>query len=461
MMRAFRLQELAGVLGTAAPSANTRVERVVTDTRTLRQGDLFVALRGDRFDGHGFLEAAREAGAAAAVVDTTNPDSVLPQLVVPDTVQALADLARFNREQSRAGVVAITGSSGKTTLKEMLAAILLNEGETLATQGNLNNHIGAPLTLLRVAPEHRFAVIELGASGLGEIAHTVAAARPDVAVITNAGEAHLEGFGSYDNIVQAKGEIIDGLGASGTVVLNADDPAYRRWKQRAGARQVVSVSASGAESDYCCTGFESLGEGYRITVAIRGGRECQLEIALSGEHNISNALLAMAAAEALGASEASVRGGLAAVKTAAGRLERKVLSERVTVIDDSYNANPSSMKAALEVLAGAPATRVALLGAMAELGPGSAQLHQEVGTHARKLGVEQLLVVGAGSDCAALTTGFGDVARCFDTHEQAVDWLLEKVTGPLTVLVKGSRSSAMDQAVRLLQEKVGHSCCSG
>lgn len=460
-MRAFRLQELAGVLGTAAPSANARVERVVTDTRTLRQGDLFVALRGDRFDGHGFLEAAREAGAAAAVVDTANPDSVLPQLVVPDTVQALADLARFNREQSRAGVVAITGSSGKTTLKEMLAAILVNEGETLATQGNLNNHIGAPLTLLRVAPEHRFAVIELGASGLGEIAHTVAAARPDVAVITNAGEAHLEGFGSYDNIVQAKGEIIDGLGASGTVVLNADDPAYRRWKQRAGARQVVSVSASGAESDYCCTGFESLGEGYRITIAIRGGRECQLEIALPGEHNISNALLAMAAAEALGASEASVRVGLAAVKTAAGRLERKVLSERVTVIDDSYNANPSSMKAALEVLAGAPATRVALLGAMAELGSGSAQLHQEVGTHARKLGVEQLLVVGAGSDCAALTTGFGDVARCFDTHEQAVDWLLEKVTGPLTVLVKGSRSSAMDQAVRLLQEKVGHSCCSG
>lgn len=461
MMRAFRLQELADALGIKIHDGEILVQRVVTDTRTLRPGDLFVALRGERFDGHGFIEAAREAGAVAAVVDTAEPATELPQLVVADTVQALADLARFNREQSQAGVVAITGSSGKTTLKEMLSAILANEGETLATRGNLNNHIGAPLTLFRIAPEHRFAVIELGASGLGEIAHTVAAAKPDVVVITNAGEAHLEGFGSYDNIVQAKGEIIDGVKAGGTVVLNADDPAFPRWQTRAAGRRVVSVSARGAEADYRCTGYERVGEGYRVEVAARDGRRVSLEICLPGEHNISNGLLAMAAAEALGAGEASVRNGLASARPAAGRLERKVLSDRVTVIDDSYNANPSSMKAALDVLSGAEGTRVALLGAMAELGPGSASLHGEVGDHARQQGVEALLVVGAGDGCDALVAGFGTPARRFDTHEQAVDWLLKDITGPMTVLVKGSRSSAMDQAVRLLQEKVGHSCCSG
>ncbi|MGM0570331.1 UDP-N-acetylmuramoyl-tripeptide--D-alanyl-D-alanine ligase [Marinobacter sp.] len=461
MMRTFRLLELAGVVGATAPTADGVVERIVTDTRTLREGDLFVALRGERFDGHGFLDAARKAGAVAAVVDTPDPDVALTQLVVADTVQALADLGRFNREQSRAGVVAITGSSGKTTLKEMLAAILANEGDTLATRGNLNNHIGAPLTLFRISPEHRFAVIELGASGLGEIAHTVTATRPDVAVITNAGEAHLEGFGSYDNIVQAKGEIIDGVRSDGTVVLNADDPAYPRWKQRAGVRRVVSVSARGGAADYRCARFESVGEGYRVQVAVSDGRECQLDIALPGEHNISNALLAMAAAEALGATETSVRSGLASVKPASGRLERKVLNDRVTVIDDSYNANPSSMKAALGVLAGTPGTRVALLGVMAELGADSVELHQGVGAHAHKLGIDQLLVTGAGDDGDALASGFGDRARRFDTHEQAVDWLLNHITGPLTVLVKGSRSSAMDEAVRLLQEKVGHSCCSG
>lgn len=461
MMRAFGLQELARVVGAEAPTSDVMVQRIVTDTRNLQQGDLFVALRGDRFDGHGFLGAASKAGAVAAIVDKADPGVALPQLVVDDTVQALADLARFNREQSAAAVVAITGSSGKTTLKEMLSAILANEGETLATSGNLNNHIGAPLTLFRLAPEHRFAVIELGASGLGEIAHTVAAARPDVAVITNAGEAHLEGFGSYQNIVQAKGEIIDGVPEAGSVVLNFDDPAFTVWKQRATNRKVISVSAKGGQADYRCAGFEAFDGGYRVKVAISDGRECELMVNLPGEHNIANALLAMAAAEALGAREAAVRNGLASVKPAAGRLERKVLSNQVTVIDDSYNANPSSMKAALDVLASASGTRAGLLGAMAELGADSAKLHQEVGAHAQALGIEKLLVVGNGEGCEALVSGYGNMARRFDTNEQAVDWLLKDITGPVTILVKGSRSSAMDQAVRLLQEKVGNSCCSG
>lgn len=212
MMHAFSLQDAVRMVDATPINADGVFKGVSTDTRTLKPGDLFVALRGDRFDGHGYLEAAASAGAVGAVVDAVQPGVSIPQLKVVDTVTALGQLALGNRLESVVRVAAVTGSSGKTTVKEMLAAILRQQGETLATEGNLNNHIGAPLTLLRLAPEDRYAVIELGASGLGEIAHTVSLARPDVAMITNAGEAHIEGFGSYDNIVQAKGEIIDGVG---------------------------------------------------------------------------------------------------------------------------------------------------------------------------------------------------------------------------------------------------------
>lgn len=454
MMRSLTLAEIARVLGCPASSATGSVRDICTDTRALQSGDLFVALRGDRFDGHEFLATAREAGAIAAVVDAPDETVALPQLVVPDTVQALADLARFNRELSNARVVAVTGSSGKTTFKEMLSAILSREGETLATLGNLNNHIGAPLTLFRLAPTHRFAVIELGASGLGEIAHTVSAARPEVAVITNAGEAHLEGFGGYENIVRGKGEIIDGVAEGGTVVLNRDDPAFETWKQRAGIRRVVSVSARGAEADYRCLAYELDNGVYSIRVMTPEGREHSLTLNLPGEHNICNALLATAAAEAVGAGWESVLAGLETVRPAAGRLERKPLSDRVTIIDDSYNANPSSMRAALDVLSREAPTRVAVLGGMAELGSDGDQLHREVGEHARNLGIEEMLVVGTSGGCSALVSGFGDRAHRFESHQQSVEWLLANVTGPMTVLVKGSRSSAMDQVVKMLQEKV-------
>ncbi|MFC4259362.1 UDP-N-acetylmuramoyl-tripeptide--D-alanyl-D-alanine ligase [Marinobacter lacisalsi] len=456
MMRALALAEVARVLGALAPAATGSVRDICTDTRALQAGDLFVALRGERFDGHEFLATARETGAIAAVVDTPDEAVALPQLVVPDTVQALADLARYNRDLSSARVVAVTGSSGKTTFKEMLSAILSREGETLATLGNLNNHIGAPLTLFRLAPKHRFAVIELGASGLGEIAHTVAAAAPEVVVITNAGEAHLEGFGSYENIVQGKGEIIDGVRAGGTVVLNRDDPAFETWKHRAGNRRVMSVSARGDEADYRCVGYQLANGVYSIRVITPDGSERTLTLNLPGEHNICNALLAMAAAEAAGAGWVSVLSGLKAVKAAAGRLELKPLNDRVTVIDDSYNANPSSMKAALEVLSREAPIRVVVLGGMAELGAEGDQLHREVGEHARHLGIEQFLVVGTSDGCTSLVTGFGAEAHRFDTHQQSVEWLLANITGPMTVLVKGSRSSAMDRVVKMLQEKVNN-----
>lgn len=456
MMRTLTLGEIARVLGVAEPVSGAEVGDICTDTRALQAGDLFVALRGERFDGHDFLETARQAGAVAAVVDTVNEAVALPQLAVADTVQALATLGRYNRQLSNARVVAVTGSSGKTTFKEMLSAILTREGETMATLGNLNNHIGVPLTLFRLAPKHRFAVVELGASAVGEIAHTVAAACPEVAVITNAGEAHLEGFGGYDNIVLGKGEIIDGVPQDGTVVLNRDDPAFEIWRQRAGKRRVVSVSARGMAADYRCTHREPEDGGYRIRVALPEGGERSLLLRLPGEHNICNALLAMAAAEAVGASETAITGGLAAVQPAAGRLERKVLRPGVTMIDDSYNANPSSMKAALDVLSREQPTRVAVLGGMAELGADGNAMHREVGEHGRRLGIEQVIVVGTSEGCRELAAGAGELAVRCDSHQQAVDWLLANVGEPMTVLVKGSRSSAMEQVVKMLQEKVNH-----
>jgi len=242
MMRAFSLAEArewlqATLAGARTDAGELWFDGVSTDTRSVGDGQLFVALRGERFDGHEFLGQALKQGAVAAVVDTEITDVAIPQLVVSDTVQALADLASGNRSESAARLVAITGSSGKTTVREMTGAILAGMGPTLVTEGNLNNHIGVPLTLFRLTPDHQFGAIELGASGLGEIAHTVSITRPQVAILTNAGQAHLEGFGSYQNIVLAKGEIIDGVPADGAVVLNRDDPAFDQWHARAGQRR--------------------------------------------------------------------------------------------------------------------------------------------------------------------------------------------------------------------------------
>ena len=460
MIRAFSLAEAAGWMGVApAPLAN-QFAGVSTDTRNLGAGDLFVALRGERFDGHRFLEAAKNAGAVAAVVDTVDETVALPQLRVADTLIALGQLAAGNRAQSDARFVAVTGSSGKTTVKEMVAAILSQAGTTLATEGNLNNHIGVPLTLLRVAPEHKYAVIEHGASGVGEIAETIQLTRPEVGIITNAGEAHLEGFGSYDNIVLAKGELIDGVEDRGVVVLNLDDPAFSIWRERAGHRQVLSVSGrQNAEASFRHEPLEAPAGQLRFRVIGPGGWQCTLALSLPGEHNVLNALMAAATGFALGISAATIEQGLASMKPVKGRLETVALTGDITLIDDSYNANPTSMKAALGVLAGQPGFRVACLGAMAELGEASGRLHREIGEAAGELGIDQFVAVGAG--CDEYLAGFGEGALHFASHDEAIEYLSKQLKGPATVLLKGSRSSAMDRVAEGLKEKVTNSCCSG
>lgn len=454
-MRAFSLAEAQRWLGAecaAEDLASVMFTGVSTDTRTLERGQLFVALRGENFDGHRFLQQAREHGAAGVVVDAPDSSVSLPQLVVSDTLMALARLASVNRRESTARVLAITGSSGKTTVKEMCAAILSRMGPTLSTRGNLNNHIGVPFTLLGFSPEHRYGVIELGASGLGEIAHTVALAEPEVAILTNAGEAHLEGFGSYENIVLAKGEIIDGVAADGLVVLNRDDPAFGQWQKRAGERRVVAVSRLDADADYYAV-VESRDAGAR-SILVQGpdNWSCRVVLALEGDHNITNLLLAIAATRQLGADDQAVIEGLGNVASVSGRLQVLNLSEGLTLIDDSYNANPSSIKAALGVLAQRAGQRVAILGAMAELGPEARALHREVGEYAREQGIERLITVGPG--CEGYADGYGERTEPCQTHEQAVDSVVKAKNTPSTVLVKGSRSSAMDRVVEGIKEKV-------
>ncbi len=460
MMRSFSLTEAAQWLGARRPHADALFGRVSTDTRTLQPGDLFVALRGEQFDGHRFLTEAVDAGASALVVDTADESIVLPQIEVADTTEALAALAFGNRRESKARFVAVTGSSGKTTVKEMLASILSSAGETLATRGNLNNHVGVPLTLFDITHEHQFAVIELGASGVGEIAYTVAITQPDVAIITNAGEAHLEGFGSYENIVIGKGEIIDGVLAGGTVVLNRDDPAYDTWRSRAGNRKVVSVGSGAPESaDYT---FEMLAvDAFEQILKLHGpgGWVCDVKLALLGQHNLINTLLAVAAVRELGINDHCIQAGLSALTPVPGRLQSIILAPGITVIDDSYNANPTAMKAALEVLSKNVGQRIAVLGAMAELGEGAERLHEQVGAYARELAIETLVVVGAHAE--AYRKGFGHHTVVCPDHGDAIDYIGTQLAAPVTVLVKGSRSSAMNLVVEGLKNKVTHSCCSG
>ena len=461
-MRAFSLAEAKGWLDAECSSGNlgsVSFSGVSTDTRTLEQGQLFVALRGHNFDGHRFLQQAWEKGAVGLVVDTPDRSVDLPQLVVGDTLEALARLAAGNREESKAGILAITGSSGKTTVKEMCAAILSQMGETLSTKGNLNNHIGVPLTLFGLSQEHQYGVIELGASGLGEIAYTVALAKPRVAILTNAGEAHLEGFGSYENIVLAKGEIIDGVTADGLVVLNRDDPAFEQWRTRAGNRRVAGVSRLGADADYHAVVDSQDGGTRAIQVSGPDGWQCRVNLGLEGEHNITNMLLAIAATRELGASDQAIVSGFASVAPVKGRLQILKLSPELTLIDDSYNANPSSMKAALSVLAGREGRTIAVLGAMAELGAEAETLHREVGESARERGIDRLITVGPG--CEGYAQGFGESTELGLSHEQAVESVIADKNTPLTVLVKGSRSSAMERVVEGIKEKVNNSCCSG
>lgn len=352
MLKPLLLSDVVVSLEGRLCGADARFSSVSIDSRAITKGALFVALTGPRFDGHDYLNEVAAKGAVAALVEREVPESSLPQLVVKDTREALGRLGALNRAGYDKPVAAITGSSGKTTVKEMLACILRTRGPVLATKGNLNNDLGVPLTLLELTLEHTAAVIELGASRLGEIAYTVGMTRPHVAVLNNAGTAHVGEFGGPDKIVEAKGEILEGLPADGIAVLNLDDKAFGIWKARAAGRKVLSFALTNPAADF-----------YAGTLS-RDARGCpgfdmhtplgvaRVQLNLLGNHNVANALAAAAAAHALGVSLLGITTGLEAVLPVKGRAVAQLSTGGLRIIDDTYNANPTSMCAAVDILAG-------------------------------------------------------------------------------------------------------------
>ncbi len=380
----------------------------------------------------------------------------LPQIEVRDTRRALGDLARAWRRRIACPVIGITGSNGKTTTKEMTAAILRQRGPVLSTVGNLNNDIGVPLTLFGLAPEHRFAVIEMGANHAGEIARLAEIAEPAVAVVTMCGPAHLEGFGSLEGVARAKGEIYASLGAGETAVINADDPFAGSWRAAAGAARIVEFGmGAGAHVRAECVRQGGVGEGVDFELVTPAGATAA-RLMLDGKHNVMNALAAAAAAMAAGASLEEIRAGLLATTHVKGRLNLRPARHGLTIIDDTYNANPASLAAALSVLARRPGRRWLLLGDMGELGEAALAAHREAGRLARAEGVERLFTLGELAGEAAATFGAG-ARRCAD-HAEAIATIGALAAPDVTLLAKGSRRMALDRVVDALREPEGGAC---
>ncbi len=443
----MHLHEAAQALNASAVGADVALGVVSSDTRDLPPGCLFVALKGPRFDGHAFAAQALEQGAAAVMVAASAGLNVAPALVVEDTRIGLGQLAAWHRSRMPAKLAAITGSNGKTTVKEMLAAILAaetGEGAVLATAGNLNNDIGMPLTLLKLTPEHRYAAIEMGMNHSGEIDYLTHLARPDVALVNNALRAHLEGLGSVEAVARAKGEIYAGLKDDGIAIINADDPHAELWRGLAGEHKVLSFGF--AEDADVRIQVDS-----RLVLDTPAGR-VETTLQVPGEHNLRNAAAAAAAALALGVAADAVARGLAAYSGSKGRLQAHPCILGASLIDDTYNANPDSVLAAIEVLAARPGKRILVLGDMGELGPDAAALHREVGERARAAGIDRLLCLGEMSFNSV--RGFGKGAMHFERIEELLAEIECALGADVTVLVKGSRFMKMERVVRSFMERV-------
>jgi len=455
VMRNLSLSELEMPLRGHLVGGDVSFSTVSTDSRHIRGGELFVALAGERFDAHDFIADVERAGAGAALL-SRDVDVGLPHLRVADTEQALGRLGAFNRAQFQGPLVGITGSSGKTTVKNLVAAVLSQRGETLATEGNLNNEIGVPLTLLRIAPSTRFAVVEMGAGKPGDIAWLTELGSPPVAMVLNVMPAHLEGMGSVEAIADTKGAIYDQLGAAGTAIINRDEPWADHWIRRAGQARVIDFGVENAAAVTASNIVLRGAQGLSFDALTPRG-SLSVTLALPGKHNVANALAAIAVGLACELTLQEIGDGLASVEPVPGRLSVQVGRAGVQVIDDCYNANPGSVKAAIDLLAACPGRRVLLLGAMRELGPGGEELHREVGTYAAERGVDALW--GVGDELLATVEAFGRDGRWFENREQAGNAITELCDSETTVLVKGSRGARMEQLLPALLGPEGGASC--
>lgn len=447
-MKALRLAQVAAWCGGRLHGADAEVDAVSTDTRTLAADGrhvLFVALKGENFDGHAHVVAAAERGAVAALV-ARELDATIPQIVVADTERALGEFAAALQERRKAKVLAVTGSNGKTSVKSLLLAILAHAGRAYANPGNRNNEIGLPLAVIDAPDDADFAVYEMGAGKPGDIAYLTNIARPDVALVNNIAPAHLERMGSLLGVADTKAAIYDALPADGVAVVNADDAFSPYFIERANGRRILRFGLD-ASADITARGIAADAEGSRFAMVTPGG-EISVQLALPGRHNVRNALAAAAMSLGAGASLDAIRAGLEEARAVAGRLVRHRLGNGALLIDDSYNANPGSLDAAIDALAAAGGEAWLVLGDMRELGGDARALHAASGRRAKAAGIARLYALGELSE--ATVEAFGAGARHFDSHEALSQALRDELRADVRVLVKGSRGSAMDRVVAAL-----------
>ncbi len=449
MMGSLDLATIASSLGAQYSGPTLLPLGASIDSRRVAEGDLFFALPGEHVDGHDYVDAAASAGAIAAVVD--HPvDTALPCLEVKDVAQALAILGKTNREAFHGRLVAITGSCGKTSVKNLCDSIFSDQGSTVATLGNYNNELGVPLTLARLSDETQFAVIEMGAKHRGDVAYLCELAQPEVTVVLNAMEAHIEGFGSVAGVADIKAEIYDGLSAAGVAVLNLDEQWAELWQQRiqsAGAR-LLTFSLE-REAHVRASDIRPLGLGGSEFLLHIEDDVREVHLPLPGRHNVANALAAAALAYGAGLTLDVIARGLEAAKGEPGRLQSERLANGTVLVDDTYNANPGSVRAAIDLLAETAGQRMLILGEMLELGENAERWHAEMGERAREKGIEGF--VGVGDALQPAVSAFGEDSRWYPSQQELASdgqLLLDMAD---TILVKGSRGAAMERTLQSLR----------
>lgn len=448
----MKISEIAPVLHGQLTGKDVDFIGASIDTRQIKSGDLFIAIQGEQFDGHDFINSAKESGAVAAIVNKT-VIADLPLIKVKDTRIALGQLAALHRAQFDIPVIGLTGSCGKTTTKEMLRAILSECGLVAASVSSFNNDIGVPLTLLDINKQHQFAVVEMGANHPGEIAYLTQMVKPTLAFILNVAPAHLEGFGSVEGVMQAKSEIFEGLPKNGIALVNADDRFAPHWYGLLQKRTDIKLIKFGIKqpADYFATHLQADAEDrYRFKLVTSVG-EVDIQLPLFGEHYVLNAVAAAAAAHSVGADLTAIKNGLQTMQPAKGRLVKKVGLAGASILDDTYNAIPHAVAASLRVLAKYPGERVFAFGGMREIGETAAEQHIKIGELAKTLGIQRLYACGQFSDLTV--KAFGDGGYYFTQQAELADALRQTLHKNMTVLVKGSRGSKMENVVSELVAK--------
>jgi len=441
----FTTSCMATVVDGRLLGADVAFTSVSTDSRTIAKDALFVALQGPNFDGHEYLQAAKDRGAVAALVSREVNVSI-PQVLVTDVLAALSEYARVWRSQFGFPVIGVTGSNGKTTVKEMIGSIMKQLGSVLVTRGNLNNHIGVPLTLLELNTSHQSAVIEMGANHKGEIAALSRLSAPNIGIVTNAGAAHLEGFGGMEGVAIGKGELYLALPEHGVAVINADDHYADYWRTHCKAGNILTFGMNSA-ADFNAENIAVHSDHSQFELHSPHG-SIAISLHLAGEHNVRNAVGAAAAAYAAGATLEQIQEGLNVMRPVDGRLQIRQAINGAALIDDSYNANPSSMRAGIDALRSLPGRHWLVMGEMMELGADTQRLHAEIGTHARNAGVEKLFAVGALTQHAINT--FGNGAQWFASVDALINAVQSELSTDITVLIKGSRSNRLERVAAAL-----------